>query len=118
MHTFTPGAAPTGTRVWPGSQASVPDNGIALFRRARQPRRDRRATACPHGCNLQHTTLFTDTEPSAEKEAGPRMSPAPVTLTKTRTVTPEGIHEGWVHVDGGRITSAGTGRPPGGAVRE
>ena len=46
------------------------------------------------------------------------MSPTPVTLTNTRTVTPEGTHEGWVHVDGGRITALGTGEPPRGAVHD
>lgn len=46
------------------------------------------------------------------------MSPTPVTLTNTRTVTPEGTHEGWVHVDGGRIAALGTGEPPRGAAHD
>lgn len=46
------------------------------------------------------------------------MSPTPVTLTNTRTVTPEGIHEGWVQVDGGRIAALGSGEPPRGTVHD
>ncbi|MBE2999869.1 N-acetylglucosamine-6-phosphate deacetylase [Nocardiopsis sp. HNM0947] len=46
------------------------------------------------------------------------MSPTPLTLTDTRTVTPEGVHEGWVHLENGRVAELGTGEPPRGAVHD
>ncbi|GHD18201.1 hypothetical protein GCM10007147_07920 [Nocardiopsis kunsanensis] len=60
MRARPPGAAAGGLRRWSGPRTGVSGSGIALFRGAPQPGWDRCTTAVPRGCNLQHTTLFTD----------------------------------------------------------
>ncbi|WP_159940652.1 MULTISPECIES: N-acetylglucosamine-6-phosphate deacetylase [unclassified Nocardiopsis] len=47
------------------------------------------------------------------------MVQSPVTLTNARVVTPDGVHEGWLRVEGDRVAALGTGEPaPGGDVRD
>lgn len=44
---------------------------------------------------------------------------APVTLTNARVVTPEGVHEGWLRVEGDRVAALGSGEPaPRGELRD
>lgn len=39
------------------------------------------------------------------------MVDAPLTLTDARVITPDGVHEGWLRVEDGRVAALGTGSP-------
>ncbi|WP_036328405.1 N-acetylglucosamine-6-phosphate deacetylase [Microbispora sp. ATCC PTA-5024] len=41
------------------------------------------------------------------------MGPMSVTLSDARVVTPDGVHDGWLTIEDGRITHVGSGRAPG-----
>ncbi|WP_116244890.1 N-acetylglucosamine-6-phosphate deacetylase [Nocardiopsis sp. FIRDI 009] len=42
----------------------------------------------------------------------------PVTLTHARVVTPDGVHDGWLRVEDGRVAGLGTGAPPPGPTHD
>lgn len=43
------------------------------------------------------------------------MAHTPVTLTNARVVTPDGVHDGWLRIENGRVAALGSGDPvPGG----
>lgn len=47
------------------------------------------------------------------------MVPTPVTLTNARVVTPNGVHNGWLRVEDGRVAALGSGEPaPGGEAHD
>jgi N-acetylglucosamine-6-phosphate deacetylase len=41
-----------------------------------------------------------------------------VTLTNARVVTPDGVHDGWLRVEDGRVGALGSGEPPAGPARD
>src|SRR5699024_5613623 len=59
-------------------------------------------------CHTSPADTFRHSPPSSRREF--LMVDTPLTLTNARVVTPSGVHEGWLRVEGGRVAALGADR--------
>ena len=97
------------------SRTVIPRNGITLYSLGI---RDPEGARTPPSERPGQTYVIYDTQRPPPEGAvasharrAPPMDHTPLTLTKARVMTADGLHEGWIRVHGGRVSELGTGDP-------